>query len=284
MASESKKNYVNIHLKVNEEYFDYTVAYLANYKIEGIEEKNDELVVCFLEENWQKEFINEIAEIIKSIDDNSEIIDIVTVADKNWNEEWEKNLPPIIVSENLAIVPSWKLDEVDSEMKIIIDPKMSFGTGHHATTRLVCKLMENLIVPGSFWVDAGTGTGVQAILAAKKGASSVFAFDNDIWSLENAIENCELNDVVSKIQIEQADINTIQIPECNGISANLYTHLLLSSLPKFYNSLKNSNGILLISGVLKYDESIIKTAAEKIGFKHEITLYEDEWIAAKFRA
>jgi len=275
--------YVNVHFDIQEELFEMAFAYLSTYKIEGIEEKTDEIIVCFNETNWNEDVKDEILEVMKTIDPEIKLTKIEMIADKNWNEEWEKNLPPIIVSPHLAIVPSWKENEIESELKIIINPKMSFGTGHHATTRLVCRLMENLVQKDSFWVDAGTGTGVLAILAIKLGAASSFAFDNNIWSLENAIENVELNHCSEKIKITQEDIHQVLIPDCDGIAANLYTHLLIPSLPKFRNALLKSKGSLVISGVLVYDEKDILDAALKAGFKHVETLYEDEWIAAHFK-
>ncbi len=283
MEIKVQKRYVNVHFQINEEIFEMAYAYLSNYKLAGIEEKLDSIVVCFEYQDWNPQIKAEIIEIMNYLDKNINLTKEEIVVDKNWNEEWEKNLPPIIVSEKLAIVPSWKADEVDSELKILIDPKMSFGTGHHATTRLVCKLMENQIQKDSFWVDAGTGTGVLAILAVKLGAKSAFAFDNNSWSIENAIENVEMNHCSDKIEILQADINLLEIPECDGIAANLYTHLLIPSLGKFYKSLEKSSGNLVVSGILVYDEKEIISAALNAGFKHVVTLYEDEWIALHFK-
>lgn len=284
MSQNNQKMYVNVHIGINEELFEIAYAYLGNYEISGIEEKLDEIVVCFPFSKWNDEIRVEILDILHSYDENIRIIKEESIEEKNWNEEWEKNLSPIIVSPKLAIVPSWKKDEIQSELKIIIDPKMSFGTGHHATTRLVCKLMEPLVKQDSFWIDAGTGTGVLAILAVMLGARQVMAFDNNIWSIENAIENIEINNCKNQIDISEQDINVIELPESDGIAANLYTHLLIPSLPKFYKSLIKANGDLVISGVLVYDEKDIMKNAEKCGFRHITTLYEDEWISAHFRA
>lgn len=278
-----KNNYVNVHLFVRDEDFEIATALIADSPILGIEERYDELVVCYYQEDWTDELQNEIIDTLKTFKDYIEIKEIEIPENKNWNEEIEKQTPPIIVSDRIAITPEWHRDKVNQELTIIINPKMSFGTGQHATTKLVSRLMENLVKPNDYWIDAGTGTGVLAILAAKLGASAVYAFDNDEWSVENAKENAEINNVSDLLTIEMQDIDNLSLPEANGIAANLFLHLVERALPRFFESLKNTKGDLLISGILIYDKDVVIQKALSCGFELVNTITEDEWIAFHFK-
>ncbi len=278
------KNYINIYVKILEEFYEILGSFLSDFPVVGIEERLDEVIICIEADKFNDDLLNEIEKIIKTISPDAEIVKTETLEERNWNEEWEKSVEPIIIDDDLAITPSWHADKITQKNKIIINPKMSFGTGHHATTRLVCRLMKNAVKPGSFWIDAGTGTGVLAIYAIMLGADRVFAFDNNEWAVENSTENIELNNCNKKITIETADIFKMELPAADGIAANMYTHILTRTFPKFYNALKDAEGDLLVSGVLVYDKDDLYKAASKAGFKHIVTMHEDEWIAVHFKA
>lgn len=278
------KTYINVHIALNEEYYEMVFALLQNYKFTGIEEKLDEIVISFKLSDYDDDIRNEIIDIIKQIDPNAKIIKEETLEEKNWNEEWENNVQPIKVDEHLVITPEWKKDEIDAEHKIIINPKMSFGTGDHQTTRLVCRLMKKVNVPGKFWIDAGTGTGVLAIYATMLGAREVLAFDNNIWSIENAIENIEINGYSDKIQIQNIDIEDTELPDADFIAANLFLNLVVPSMPIFSKSLKKSKGHLLISGILKFHHQDILEAAEANKLVHIESIFEDDWVAVHLKA
>jgi ribosomal protein L11 methyltransferase len=158
---------------------------------------------------------------------------------------------------------------------------MSFGTGQHETTRLVSRLMEKYVQPNQFWIDAGTGTGVLAILAVKLGAKSCYAFDNDIWSVENTLENIALNNVEDKIEVEQVEIDNIELPRADGIVANLFANLIIKNAPKFAKALPSS-APLLVSGILVYDKDEVISAAENAGFRFAEIIQEAEWVAIAF--
>jgi ribosomal protein L11 methyltransferase len=279
----NSKSYVNIYVKIYEEFYEILGSFLYDFPIAGIEEKLDEVTICIPADKYSDTLLKKLEEILKILSPDAKIIKTESLEEKNWNEEWEKSVTPIVIDDETVITPSWHAASLNYKHKILIDPKMSFGTGHHATTRLVCKLIKNVVKQDSFWIDAGTGTAVLAILAIKLGASRVFAFDNNIWSVENSIENIKMNNYSDVIEIRQADIFSLALPEADGIAANMYTHILKRAFPLFLNSLKKSNGDLLVSGVLKYDEDEIYEAATEAGFKHIETLREDEWIAVHFK-
>ncbi len=199
--------------------------------------------------------------------------------EKNWNEEWEKSLNIIQVTDKIVIKPSFiNYDKKKEEIVITIDPKMSFGTGEHQTTRLVIQLLETYARPGMKILDSGTGTGILAIAAVKLGASRVIGFDTDELCYENAEENCKINSVSDQVEIRIGDINIIPENNFDLILANIQKNILLDLSGDFSKKLC-SKGVILLSGLLKEDEKdIIKDYISK-GFRHLETRQIDEWIA-----
>ncbi len=283
LKSVLMKNFKNISISIPEEKFDLAIAVLTDYPILGIQEETDKLIATFLDNEWTCEMRKELLQSLQNIDKNAKIIFEEFVNAQNWNEEFEKNIPIINISDRIAILPEWKKYEVNAEIPIIINPKMSFGTGQHETTRLIAKLMEKYVKPGQFWLDIGTGTGVLAILAIKLGASRAFAIDNNEWAIENATENFEMNGVSDYIDLFEADIENITLPKSNGIVANLYANLVKNSFQKFYNSLVGKNGTLLVSGILVYDKDEVIQSANEMNFELIDMLQESEWVSLAFK-
>jgi ribosomal protein L11 methyltransferase len=276
--------YINVYVLIPDELHDLALGFLSGYKFTGIVENFDELVITFHEKDWNEETRCIMLDALSKLNPSVCIEREEEIEDRNWNEEWERNVTVIKVSDNVGIAPQWRFDELDTKFKIIINPKMSFGTGDHATTRLVCLELEKYVKPGDVWCDIGTGTGVLAILAVMLGAEKVYAIDNNSWSIDNARENFILNDVSLKIELSARDVQDYDIPEVNGIMANLYSHLILPSFQKFYNALKPKSGILIVSGILKYHGEEIIEAGKKCGFALLDSIIEDEWIAITFKA
>ena len=278
------KNYINLSFSIPEEIFDDAMAIVYCYNALGVEEKLDELLICFDKSDFSDETKTNFIASLCGLNSAVKLISEETLEDKNWNEEWEKSVEPIMVNERIAITPEWKASEIEAPIKLVINPQMSFGTGEHATTRMVARLLETTVTTETKWIDAGCGTGVLAILAIRLGASDVLAFDFDEWSVLNTKENCLRNSIGSEIRVENLDITKCELPECDGIAANLFRHLLLPSFPKFYNSLKNTGGHLIVSGILKYDKTDILNEALNQGFELITELSEDEWIALHLKA
>ncbi len=278
------KEFKNITISIPEEYFDLAIASLMDFSVLGIREDYDSLIITFDNAVVNEKLIENLLEALQDIYPDTKILSQDIISPKNWNEEWEKNVPLIKISERIDILPEWKKSESNAEIPIIINPKMSFGTGQHETTRLISRLMEKYCKPNQKWIDVGTGTGVLAILAVKLGAKSVFAFDNNEWSIENARENIILNKVEDLIEVREADIEEIELPESDGICANLYANLVIYGFEKFYNSLIENKGVLLVSGILRYQEDEILREAKGNGFELLEMIYEEEWLAAAFQA
>lgn len=276
------KNYIAIKLYVPEEHQDTYIALISDLEFTGIEQVNDELTINFLANYYNEIINNELLDASKILGFDAKLISETAIVEKNWNEEWEKTLEPVIISEDLVISPTSKADNLSHYKYLIkINPQMSFGTGYHATTRLASKLLINTVNKDEKWVDAGTGTGVLAILASKLGAQSVYAFDIDEWSVNNTIENIKLNSV-ENITVSQSDLNTLQLEEYDGIVANIFANILIDNMSKFSASVKK-DGILICTGILKYDKLKVLESANKNGFELLEELAEDEWIAYKLR-
>ena len=277
--------YINVHISILDELFELAYAVLYEYPITGIEELTDELVVSFKISDWNSKLGKNIEGSLHKINQYIKITKIEELIEKNWNEDAERDIDPIIVNEKIGITPGWRADEIDSKLKIIINPQMSFGTGHHETTKMVCNLMDGMVEENSFWIDAGTGTGILAILAAKLGAKQVLAFDNDDWSVTNTLDNIKLNDISEDIiTVQKAGIDDIEIPKVNGIVANMFLNLLVPNMNKFYDSLHESYGDLIVSGVLLNDVEDLVDAAEKAGFKYMKARIRNKWSAIHFKA
>jgi len=274
--------FIMMSLAVPEEHFDLTMGVLSTYPIVGVEETMDQLTVTFDQNDWVDHYRESIVAECLEVGVQATVQAVRIEEDRNWNEEWERGIEPVVVNERIVIVPEWRADDFDSPLKLIITPKMSFGTGHHATTRMMCQLLERYVQPGQSWMDVGTGTGVLAILAKKLGASSVYAFDNNEWSVLNARENIDRNHVSDGIVLEQIDLHAKVLPSVDGIAANLYRHLVIPYSGDFVKA-TSPGGTIIISGILKYDAQDIVDAFAAHGCTQIERLDETEWCAIAFK-
>ena len=179
----------------------------------------------------------------------------------NWNAEWEKNFEPVLVDDLLVIRAPFHEPNKKVKHEIVIMPKMSFGTGHHDTTWLMCKQIFDLELKDKSVLDMGCGTGVLAILAKKLGAAKVVGIDIDEWSVENAIENCASNNC-SDIEIKLGDKEILDsYTEFDIILANINKNVLKVQIP-LYSRLLKANGFLLLSGFFNTDVEELEKHAQ----------------------
>lgn len=205
------------------------------------------------------------------------------IENKNWNEEWEKSIEPIEVTERIVIKPSFKNYEGKiGQIIITIDPKMSFGTGEHQTTKLVIQLLEKFVEKDAKVLDIGTGTGVLAIASIKLGAKSALAIDNDEWCIENAEENILLNDVNESCKFSLSEITDVNEFDFELIIANIQKNVLVDIATSIKERTKK-NGLLILSGLLIQDEKDIVDVYSKLGFSFLEVKQMDEWISLVFR-
>lgn len=209
-------------------------------------------------------------------------VTLENIENKNWNKEWESTIQVIRVSNKIVIKPTFReYTAQPDELVLTIDPKMSFGTGEHQTTKLVLLALEKYIRPGMKMLDAGSGTGVLAIAGVKLGAKEALAFDNDEWCYENSIENVHLNGVEGKVTIRVCDISGIHESEFDLITANIQKNILLPIAPNLAEKLK-TGGILILSGLYREDEEEIIREYSAQGLQHSETTSMDEWISIVF--
>jgi ribosomal protein L11 methyltransferase len=203
------------------------------------------------------------------------------IADRDWNEEWEKNyFRPIRIGSDCIIRASFHPEESGFRYPVVIDPKMAFGTGNHATTYLMLCEMLKSEVQGKEVLDMGCGTAVLAILAAKKGASRIVAVDIDKWAYSNAVENCRLNHT-GNIRVALGDAGLIKdFGLFDYIFANINRNILSEDI-KYYEPALKPGGLLFMSGFYKEDIPVIEKACNKCGLSLLSFTEKDNWVAVK---
>ena len=252
---------------------------LWELNIDGINEEVNCLKVFAQDENVT---INSIENELLHLKENNLLREFSVqenfIVEKNWNEEWEKSREVVHVSDRIVIKPTFKeYDTKPGEIILTLDPKMSFGTGDHQTTKICLTFIEKYLKPGMKVLDAGSGTAILGIAAAKLGAEKVIAFDIDEWCYNNGIENTLLNNVNEKVAIEKCELKDIQEKDFDLIIANIQKNILLELADGFIERLK-PNGILLLSGLLEVDREAINEKYSTFGFIEIDYLKMDEWI------
>ncbi len=208
---------------------------------------------------------------------------VVELEDKNWNEEWEKHYPPVLIAGSICVRAPFHSPAAHHLIEIVVEPKMSFGTAHHETTAQVMELMLDLDFRGKLVLDMGCGTAILAILAVKLGAERVLAIDNDRWAYENALENAERNGLAHKISVVQADAGGIPDERVHIILANINRNILLADMSIYAVHLM-PGGLLVLSGFYEDDLPAIEAACGRLKLKRMRYLVRNRWVAAVFQA
>ena len=200
------------------------------------------------------------------------------IAQTNWNEEWEKNFNPIQVDDLVSIRAPFHTNP-SLQFDIVIEPKMSFGTGHHETTHMMVQHLLALDLDTKKVLDMGCGTGILAIFAEMKGAKPIDAIDIDSWCYENSLENIQRNNC-NHITVYEGDASLLK-EKYDVIIANINRNILLSDM-KTYTDCLNENGVLLLSGFYKEDIVIIEDEVTKYGLTFETMIQRNNWVALKY--
>ncbi|NKI33066.1 50S ribosomal protein L11 methyltransferase [Croceivirga thetidis] len=201
------------------------------------------------------------------------------VKQQNWNQAWEANFHPITVG-NTCVVRAPFHESVEVDFEIVIEPKMSFGTGHHETTHMMLQQILDNDFKGKSVLDMGCGTGVLAILSELKGAACVDAIDIDEWCYENSIENVGRNNC-TKIKVYQGDSSLLEGKTYDVIIANINRNILLQDIPIYAKSL-NTGGELYLSGFYLEDLTVINSKCESFGLKFDKNYEKNRWVSSKY--
>ena len=206
---------------------------------------------------------------------------VIEIPDRNWNEEWEKNyFTPIVIGNECVVHSSFHTDIPEVKYDILIDPKMSFGTGHHETISTMMEMMLKTSFEKKVVLDMGCGTAILSILASMRGAKSVTGVDIDEWAYENALENIQLNHI-SNMDILLGGSEQIAGKKYDIILANINRNVLLENM-KIYSACMNENSELYMSGFYKEDIPVICEEANHCGLVLETYTEKNRWVGTKF--
>lgn len=208
--------------------------------------------------------------------------EVTEIEGENWNEQWEKNFEPLVISDQCYVRATFHAPQPQYPYEIVIDPKMAFGTGHHQTTTMVMEYILSLNVAGKDILDMGCGTGILAFLAAKKGAANLTAIDYDQVCYDSTIENAALNKI-DNIEIICGGKEVIPQKSFDIILANINRNILLDQIPVYAEVLK-SEGEIIFSGFYENpDLDMIKQACEQVNIHYLDHRKIDDWVAARFQ-
>lgn len=265
--------YLAYHFTVNppQPGSEILIAVIADFGFESFD-TNDKGFTAYI----QEENVTDINFDDLKFEDFSYSYRIEKIAKVNWNAEWEKNFEPVVVDNLVCIRAPFHPKNQTVRHEIIITPKMSFGTGHHQTTQLMCAAMFEIDFKNKRVLDMGCGTGVLAILAHILEAKEILAIDIDEWSVENSIENFEVNNC-SGIPVKKGDIDIISAEnEFDIIIANINKNILKKHIPAYSQKLK-PGGKLFLSGFFKTDVDELTEVANTNQLKVQTVHSKDEW-------
>ncbi|MEA5259601.1 50S ribosomal protein L11 methyltransferase [Arcicella aquatica] len=273
-------NYIEVKLNINPEFSDIFMAELGEIGYETFTEEAEGLNAYITEDLFSEEQLDEIMERYLAMTPIS--YSYLTLEKKNWNEEWEKNYEPILAANGrVRVRANFHEPDPTIQYELLINPKMSFGTGHHETTSMVLSLQMEIDHQGKKVLDVGCGTGILAIFASKLGASEVAGFDIEEWAAENSRENVQLNDC-DNIVIRQGTIEDEPADQYDIILANINRNILMRDIPKYVAFMKPAPSKLIVSGFYQHDIEDIESVAKEAGLVKTHTENKNNWAAVIF--
>lgn len=256
---------------------DLLIAELGEVLFESFLETDEGVLAYIKKTDWSISMLENLEILENSLFNIT--YEYKEIAQENWNATWEQNFNAIQVDEKCVVrAPFHEKPEV--EFDIVIEPKMSFGTGHHETTHMMLQHILATDFKDKTVLDMGSGTGVLAILASMKGATDVDAIDIDNWCYLNALENVERNNC-KHIQVFEGDANLLGSKKYDIIIANINRNILLNDIPTYVKCL-HPDGILFLSGFYTEDIPVITAKCTEVGLKFEINFERNNWVAVKY--
>lgn len=272
-------DYVALNIPVaGDEQAEILTAFLADWPFESFETEPGVLKAYIPRER----LVDCKAQIDALLAENGVQGRYVAIETQNWNAVWESNFPPVEVEGRLRIRAPFHAPSPEGVMEVVLMPKMSFGTGHHATTWLMSRAVLDLGVAGRRGLDMGSGTGVLAIVAAKCGAEHMDAVDIDDWADENCRENIAANGVADRIEPMLGDVRRIAGRHYDFILANINRNILTADMPAYAATL-SAGGDLVMSGFLAADVPAVTARAAELGMECISVAERDGWMAVHVR-
>lgn len=257
---------------------DILIAQLGEVGFESFVETEAGALAYIKKEDWSEDMLTSI-QILSNPNFKIEY-EVVEIEQENWNATWEQNFNPIQVGDACVVRAPFH-EKPDVTYDIVIEPKMSFGTGHHETTYMMMQHILENDFKGKSVLDMGSGTGVLAILAAMKGAAPVEAIDIDNWCYLNAMENVERNHH-PEIKVYEGDASLLEGKKFDIIIANINRNILLEDIPTYAKCL-HKNGLLFLSGFYQEDMQIISDRCKEFGLTFENNIENNNWVAVKYQ-
>ena len=252
------------------------IAQLGYVGFESFVEQDHGVTAYIQKQEWNSKILEDV--FMLNSNEFNITFEYNEIAQTNWNEEWEKNFNPIQVDDLVSIRAPFHTNP-SLQFDIVIEPKMSFGTGHHETTHMMVQHLLALDLDTKKVLDMGCGTGILAIFAEMKGAKPIDAIDIDSWCYENSLENIQRNNC-NHITVYEGDASLLK-EKYDVIIANINRNILLSDM-KTYTDCLNENGVLLLSGFYKEDIVIIEDEVTKHGLTFEKMIQRNNWVALKY--
>ncbi|MCC9168367.1 50S ribosomal protein L11 methyltransferase [Pontibacter harenae] len=273
-------DFIEVTLKVNAEFADILTAELGELGFDAFVENEDGFSAYSEEENFNQEALEEV--LNRYADFVQVEYAVQKIERQNWNEEWERNFEPLFIGEQVSVRASFHQKPETAKYDIVINPKMSFGTGHHETTTLMIENQLTLDHQGKRVLDMGCGTGILAIMAGELGASEIVAVEIEDWTVENARENAALNNYPT-IDVRLGGAETIEGEKpFDIILANINRNVLLDDMPA-YKAVLKPTGWLLLSGFYTEDLPLLQERAQELGLSYISHRVKNNWVSAIFR-
>lgn len=258
------------------------IAILGDMGCDSFVENSDGILAYIPKQNFEKEQLEEVLEYAQNFDFEVDI-SFNEVEEQDWNAKWESEYQPVLIDDRCYVRAPFHDKKDDVDYDILIEPKMSFGTAHHPTTSQIISYLLEEDCQGKTCLDMGTGTGVLAILAAKRGAKSILAIDNDEWAYRNCLENVEKNHLNNIINVVLGDANSIKRMEYDIVIANINRNILLRDMQYYVQDLKK-DGILYLSGFYKeLDLQMLVGKAQQFNVFLDSYKEKDNWVAARLQ-
>jgi ribosomal protein L11 methyltransferase len=280
----SMARYIEINIGcATEEMAEIITAYLADYPFESFDTSVTPAGVALKAYIQAPQWEACRDEALALIGEYGSLFSEKAIKDENWNERWEQeSFQRVNIDDEILIRASYHDRHENPEvMDIIVAPRMAFGSGHHQTTRMMCRSIKAVGCTGRV-LDVGCGTGVLSFVALKSGAMHADAVDIDPWSVESAIEAAELNGLSAKMEIMEGTVESIEGRTYDMVLANINRNIILQDIVRYVEAL-NMGGSLLLSGFLEADAPLIEARAEELGLRGTNHMCDEGWVCLTFR-